>query len=65
MNNIINSYKEKDPLLSYAEACYCIEKELHCRITSDYPVNKFMAQLKMMEREAKEMKKRQKTKTVG
>jgi len=47
----------RDPFKAYAEACYLIEKELHQTITPDYPVAKFMAQIKLLEEDYKRQKR--------
>ncbi len=54
---LMGKIKTQDPKDAYAEACYYIEKELHQTITPDYPVAKFIAQVKLLERDAKRQKK--------
>jgi len=53
--------QKRDPIKSYAEACYIIERDLHQTITPEYSVAKFLAEMRLLkedyDRRNREMKK--------
>ena len=57
--------REVDPFEEEAKACYVIERDLHQKITPDYPVAKMMAELEIWNEEQKEIKRQMKNKRFG